>query len=94
MTDPDRCGIIIAACICQVLVKLCLGRATLQLRHRLGTVTYYSPLIYLHMKTDTSINIMLIVFCIILIGFVILNGRMNAEQQKMQAAYENKAQQP
>lgn len=46
------------------------------------------------MKTDTSINIMLIVFCIILIGFVILNGRMNAEQQKMQAAYENKAQQP
>lgn len=34
------------------------------------------------MKTDTSMNVMLVVFCIVLIGFVLLNARMVDAMQK------------
>jgi len=38
-----------------------------------------------HMKTDTSMNVMLVVFCVILIGFVLLNSRMCEAMNKKQA---------
>ncbi len=39
------------------------------------------------MKTDTSMNLMLVVFCIILIGFVLLNARLaDAMVKKMESA--------
>lgn len=43
------------------------------------------------MKTDTSMNLMLIVFCIILVGFVILNSRMTDSMNRNQAKTEQKA---
>ncbi|MBK7147581.1 MAG: hypothetical protein IPH78_01860 [Bacteroidetes bacterium] len=46
------------------------------------------------MKTDTSMNLMLVVFCVILVGFVILNSRMtdsmNRNQANMQQSAEGK----
>jgi len=44
------------------------------------------------MKTDTSMNVMLVVFCIILVGFVLLNSKMNDAMQKKQATYEKRSQ--
>lgn len=41
------------------------------------------------MKTDTSMNLMLVVFCVVLIGFVLLNSRMSEALSKKQAAFEN-----
>lgn len=41
------------------------------------------------MKTDTSMNLMLVVFCVVLIGFVLLNSRMSEALGKKQAALEN-----
>ncbi|MCS6934321.1 MAG: hypothetical protein NZM35_04110 [Chitinophagales bacterium] len=43
------------------------------------------------MKTDTSMNLMLVVFCIVLAGFVILNSRMNEAISKKQQALEKEA---
>ncbi len=40
------------------------------------------------MKTDTSMNLMLVVFCVILIGFVFLNSRMSEAMSKKQAEVE------
>lgn len=40
------------------------------------------------MKTDTSMNFMLVVFCVILIGFVLLNSRMSEAMSKKQAEFE------
>jgi hypothetical protein len=42
------------------------------------------------MKTDTSMNLMLVVFCVVLIGFVMLNARMSESLNKKQAELENK----
>ncbi len=42
------------------------------------------------MKTDTSMNLMLVVFCVVLIGFVMLNARMSETLNKKQAELENK----
>ncbi|MDB5281746.1 MAG: hypothetical protein JWO06_821 [Bacteroidota bacterium] len=39
------------------------------------------------MKTDTSMNLMLVVFCVILIGFVLLNSRMSESLNKKQAEF-------
>jgi preprotein translocase subunit SecG len=36
------------------------------------------------MKTDTSMNLMLVVFCVVLIGFVLLNRKMNDSVNKKQ----------
>ncbi|MFN8321484.1 MAG: hypothetical protein U0T74_02385 [Chitinophagales bacterium] len=44
------------------------------------------------MKTDTSMNVMLVVFCIVLVGFVLLNTRMSDAMQKKQATYEKRSQ--
>jgi hypothetical protein len=44
------------------------------------------------MKTDTSMNLMLVVFCVILIGFVLLNSRMSEALNKKQADFEKQAQ--
>jgi hypothetical protein len=44
------------------------------------------------MKTDTSMNLMLVVFCVILIGFVLLNSRMCEAINKKQADYQQKVQ--
>lgn len=40
------------------------------------------------MKTDTSMNLMLVVFCVILIGFVMLNSKMSDALNKKQADLE------
>ncbi|MFN8300182.1 MAG: hypothetical protein U0T75_13850 [Chitinophagales bacterium] len=40
------------------------------------------------MKTDTSMNLMLIVFCLVLIGFVMLNGKLSHDLNKKQTALE------
>ncbi len=40
------------------------------------------------MKTDTSMNLMLVVFCVVLIGFVILNRKMSESLNKKQAGVE------
>ena len=40
------------------------------------------------MKTDTSMNLMLVVFCVILIGFVLLNSRMCEAMSKKQAEFQ------
>lgn len=37
------------------------------------------------MKTDTSMNFLLVVFCVVLIGFVLLNRKMSNELNKRQA---------
>lgn len=42
------------------------------------------------MKTDTSMNLMLVVFCVVLIGFVMLNACMSESLNKKQAELENK----
>ncbi|HLP19886.1 MAG TPA: hypothetical protein VK174_06270 [Chitinophagales bacterium] len=42
------------------------------------------------MKTDTSMNLMLVVFCVILIGFVLLNARMSEVLYKKQAELEKR----
>lgn len=42
------------------------------------------------MKTDTSMNVMLVVFCILLVGFVLFNSKMNDAMQKKQAAFEKR----
>ena len=42
------------------------------------------------MKTDTCMNLMLVVFCVVLIGFVMLNARMSETLNKKQAELENK----
>lgn len=42
------------------------------------------------MKTDTSMNLMLVVFCVVLIGFVLLNARMSEVLNKKQAEMENR----
>jgi len=44
------------------------------------------------MKTDTSMNFMLVVFCVILIGFVLLNSRMSEAMSKHQADMEKQVQ--
>ena len=44
------------------------------------------------MKTDTSMNLMLVVFCIILIGFVLLNSRMCEAMNKKQVEYQQQVQ--
>ena len=44
------------------------------------------------MKTDTSMNLMLVVFCVILIGFVLLNSRMSESLNKKQAEYQKQTQ--
>ena len=44
------------------------------------------------MKTDTSMNFMLVVFCVILIGFVLLNSRMSEAMSKRQADMEKQVQ--
>lgn len=44
------------------------------------------------MKTDTSMNLMLVVFCVILIGFVLLNSRMSDTLNKKQADFEKRSQ--
>ncbi len=43
------------------------------------------------MKTDTSMNLMLVVFCVVLIGFVLLNRKMNDSLNRKQAETENRA---
>ncbi len=43
------------------------------------------------MKTDTSMNIMLVVFCIVLTAFVFFNCRMNDAMCKRQAELENRS---
>ena len=43
------------------------------------------------MKSDASMNYMLVAFCIILIGFVALNCRMNDKLSKKQSQIEQKA---
>lgn len=40
------------------------------------------------MKTDTSMNLMLVVFCVILIGFVLLNSRMCEAMNKKQVEFQ------
>lgn len=42
------------------------------------------------MKTDTSMNLMLVVFCVILIGFVLLNSKMSRELNQKQAEIEHR----
>ena len=42
------------------------------------------------MKADTSMNFMLVVFCVILIGFVLLNSRMSEAMGKRQAEFEKR----
>ncbi len=42
------------------------------------------------MKTDTSMNLMLVVFCVVLIGFVLLNARMSETLYKKQAELEKR----
>ncbi|MBL0309969.1 MAG: hypothetical protein IPP77_09905 [Bacteroidetes bacterium] len=42
------------------------------------------------MKTDTSMNLMLVVFCLILIGFVLFNSRMSNMMDKKQAELEQR----
>lgn len=37
------------------------------------------------MKTDTSMNFLLVVFCVVLIGFVLLNRKMSNELNERQA---------
>lgn len=44
------------------------------------------------MKTDTSMNVMLVVFCAVLIGFVLLNARMSESLCKKQAELEHPSQ--
>lgn len=44
------------------------------------------------MKTDTSMNLMLVVFCVILIGFVVLNNRMSEALNKKQSELERSVQ--
>ena len=46
----------------------------------------------LDMKTDTSMNLMLVVFCVILIGFVLLNSRMSESLNKKQAEFQKQTQ--
>lgn len=43
------------------------------------------------MKTDTSMNLMLVVFCVILIGFVLFNSRMSDKMDRKQAEMERRA---
>jgi preprotein translocase subunit SecG len=43
------------------------------------------------MKTDTSMNLMLVVFCVVLIGFVLLNRKMSDSLNKKQAEIEHRA---
>ncbi len=40
------------------------------------------------MKSETSLNFMLVVFCVALIGFVLLNGKIADTLGKKQAALE------
>lgn len=42
------------------------------------------------MKTDTSMNLMLVVFCILLVAFVFFNCRMNDALCKKQAEMEHR----
>lgn len=42
------------------------------------------------MKTDTSMNFMLVVFCVILIGFVLLNSRLSDALNNKQAEAQGK----
>ncbi len=44
------------------------------------------------MKTDTSMNLMLVVFCVILVGFVLLNNQMSEALSKKQAELEHNVQ--
>ncbi|HWB62684.1 MAG TPA: hypothetical protein VG603_04165 [Chitinophagales bacterium] len=44
------------------------------------------------MKTDTSMNLMLVVFCVILIGFVLLNSHMSEKLNQKQAEFEKTTQ--
>jgi hypothetical protein len=41
------------------------------------------------MKTDTSMNLMLVVFCVVLIGFVLLNRKMSESLNHSQAQTEH-----
>jgi hypothetical protein len=43
------------------------------------------------MKTDTSMNITLVVFCIVLTAFVFFNCRMNDVLNKKQAELEHRS---
>jgi preprotein translocase subunit SecG len=40
------------------------------------------------MKADTSLNLMLVAFCIVLIGFVLLNNKLSHDMYKKQAELE------
>jgi preprotein translocase subunit SecG len=40
------------------------------------------------MKSETSLNFMLVVFCVALIGFVLLNGKIADTLNEKQAALE------
>ncbi len=40
------------------------------------------------MKTDTSMNFMLVIFCLVLIALVVLNNKMSDAFNAKQAAYE------
>lgn len=42
------------------------------------------------MKTDTSMNLMLVVFCVILIGFVLINKHLSESLGKKQAELEKR----
>ena len=42
------------------------------------------------MKTDTSMNLMLVLFCIVLIAFVVFNGKMADSLIEKQAKLEQK----
>ncbi len=44
------------------------------------------------MKTDTSMNLMLVVFCLVLIGFVMLNNKLSHDLNRKQAELENRTQ--
>lgn len=43
------------------------------------------------MKTDTSMNLMLVVFCLILVGFVMLNSKMSDSINRRHTELQNSA---
>lgn len=43
------------------------------------------------MKTDTSTNLMLVIFCLVLIGFVVFSNKVNVNIKAKQALIEKSA---
>jgi D-alanyl-lipoteichoic acid acyltransferase DltB (MBOAT superfamily) len=43
------------------------------------------------MKTDTSMNLMLVVFCMVMIGFVFFSKKLSDKIQEKQYRLENKS---